>query len=257
MVKDFIMKVSVFLIVLFSMTTIFAQRLQVGMKVGAGLSFFHKGESTYENKLYGTTPQFGETLSLPVLLRFNKLWSLRTGIGYQRKVYKFKLNNFDFPQLKSNGGFYMGSDIIAWQIPIIGRLEIPTNKKFKWSYEVGVILTKGLPTSLSSGSDWEPRYSGEDVLYYKFSRNSNNFDPYKTFELMLGINYTIYKDKIRRHEFSASFEYGLNAIPSQSFKGYLANNDEIKYYEADIQPELSTLKITYTFYPTWWSFWKK
>ncbi len=229
-----------------------AQRAQIGFSTSIGInSFIKNGDSKFDENIYvpRITPSFG--IGLPVMVHLNSLLSVESGFNFQRKKVSFRAQNFEFPQLVSNGYFQVDVAYNTFQIPLV----LMINQSARHAYSLGVLWSVSQPTFYQTTANWTPTYNGTDTLIYKFEANAENFETVFLPNFYLGYTYSFLDNEgTRKHQLKLSAEIGIQSLGPVQSSMVIENSTTGIGYNAAIQPQLLTAKISYVFFPSWGSF---
>ena len=232
------------LFLLFSFNgSLIAQKLQVGLSLGANLTFFHKAKSQYEAKFFDQDPTLRGGLGIPVYIKLNKNVNLNTGLGWHLRRYHFKQTHFDFPDFE--GHHFVKVTFNSYELPLVLTYMKESKKKLRFEFAAGTLLTINSPIRLLT----EYHYYIYGPL--NFSRKEPDVNWASSFspDIYAGINLVKYKNNQRRHQLSLSYQYSF--VPTGKYEMYttLSSNIETEDYKATINPLISSLKLTYTYFP--------
>lgn len=234
-----------------SFTIVQGQVLQLGIGASINRTYFNKGQSTYDNYFFETKSKTSLGLSIPCYIKLSDQWTLRSGIGFQNKMYGFEQTNFDFPNVvDGTGSFSLEIKFTATEVPLIICFS-PTDKdrKYKIEYKLGCILTRNAPTIIH-GHVENFQYSGDDTVYYNFS-HSLNWAKYYSPDIYAGISLIKTKETLRRKELTLSYQYSFTPSTKNDFATSLWTNSMSKEYKATLRPNMSYIALTYSLFPNW------
>lgn len=235
-----------------SLTKVQGQKLQLGLGASINGTIFHKGQSAYDNYFFETKTKTGIGLSVPCYFKLTDHWSLRTGIGFQNKKYHFEQNKYDFPNVvDGTGSFYFQIRFTATEVPIIICFSSADNdRKYKFEYKLGCILTHNAPKEMTVGLEVF-QYNGTDTCNYKFGSPPPIWTKYFSPDIYAGISLIKTKETLRRHELTLSYQYSFTPTTQYEFSSSLWTASLTKEYHATLRPTLSYIALTYILYPKW------
>ena len=236
---------------LISLTSAQGQKIQLGLSASLNKTFFHKGQSEYDNFYFQAKSKMGTGLAVPAYYKFSDNWTLKSGIGYQNKKYHFEQNKFDFPNVAEGSSyFYYQIKFKTVEVPlIICYSSADTNKTFKIEYKIGCVLSFNSPHTMTHGYQLF-HYSGTDTVNFKFAV-PENWAKYFSPDLYISIGVLKSKGLLRHHELSISYQYSFIKSTKYAFFSELATNSLTKEYNAIVTPNLSYVALTYTCFPKW------
>lgn len=234
-----------------SLITVHGQKLQLGLSASINSTFFHKGQSFYDNYFFKTRTKTCIGLSVPTYLKFTDNWSFKTGIGFQNKKYHFEQNKYDFPNvIDGSGSYYFEMKFTAIEVPLlICYFQNFDNKKFSIEYKLGCVFSYNIPTAQTLGYSTF-KYNGNDVCFTKINVNENWAKTYSP-DIYIAISILKTKESLRKHELTLSYQYGFLKTTQYEFSSMLSNSTLTKEYHAILKPYLSYIALTYEFFPKW------
>lgn len=228
-----------------------AQRFQMGFSATINNTFFHKGQSVYDNKYYNQKMAPGVGFSIPCNIALSDRWTLRSGIGFQTKKYHFEQNKYDFPgAVDKTGSFYFKMRFNTFEVPLVMCFSPRKNEGITIEYKIGCILTQNFPIVTTLGySTFE--YTGSDAYSYSLSSPAIDWNSYFSPDIYAGISFLKIKENTRRHELTLSFQYSPVPSTQSQTSLQLSTSTLTKTYEAILKPNLSCVALTYSYYPRW------
>jgi hypothetical protein len=224
-------------------------QISVGLNAGINNTFFHKAGSEYDPGVFTPMMDQGLGLSVPVVFDLHPNWSLRSGAGFVVKQFSF--NQDSFPLTSVKGSMQSRNRINALEIPlIIGFKRTLGEKKFLFEYQAGVVAAFNSDTRqkteffpAENAGDSAASVSG--VAFYK--RRPFRFSP----DLYVAVTLIRFSESMRRHQFTLSYQYGLNNVSDVFYSNYAESEGQSTVYSATLRPRLSYLSLSYTFFPRW------
>jgi hypothetical protein len=230
-----------------------AQRLQFGLGGNLHTTFPHQKDANYGNPYFKgqTEPGFG--FSIPISYAFDTSWTFTTGVGFQRKFFRYEINGFG-PNIQ--GQFYVRPGINSYELPLILAFA-PSRKaaENKLNLKLGCVLTLNSETSFMT-SFWA---QSNDTIQYDISPISTKPHTFFSPDIYIGISLVKFAmregesaEQIptnqKQHEISLSYQYGFGKSNQVDFDVNLSTRSENLTYRADFAPRLSMLALTYTVY---------
>jgi hypothetical protein len=223
-----------------------AQKVQAGFGASANNTFFHKGESEYQDEYYsrGISPGIGFTM--PVNFRLGRSFNLRSGFAYQVKRYRVLIADPEEP--KSSVIFNFESAFNCLEVPLILSYRTPEQKKYKVEYSLGIVNSFYFPSGHSLGYSFEGEIKPVNQgIYLLDSKEQYSYSP----DLYIGIGLLNMLNGSRRHEFSISYQYGLMPTMQKNIYAFVIEDSGTREYFAKLRPTLSSFMLNYIFYPKW------
>ena len=229
---------------LFPFCTAHAQNVQIGLSVGITNTIFRKSASSFGTSKFNTIPMPGISLSLPVFLKISPVFALKTGLVYQQKRFRVEQTDFDIEGLK--GKIYYSVGYNVGELPILFSFKPMNDKKYRFEYSAGCVLTYNSPSSTISGSSITSTDQTTSIrMESPEPKWENTFSP----DLYAGISFGKYTNNVRNFQLTLSYQHGLVHLDESGFTTEITSGTTTKKETIEIVPLFSGLTFTYTYFP--------
>jgi hypothetical protein len=220
-----------------------AQKFQMGLSAGINGTFAKKGASEFDENKIESFPLLGIALSVPVYLKLNEFWYLRSAFSYQFKEYGMLQNQFDIPL--GNSETYFSASFNVFEIPLLLAYMPKISGKYKVEFSTGMVISSYEPISIGVSSISSGMGNGSISLESPAQIAESTISP----DVNIGINLVKFKENLRRHQFGIAYQIGLAPTSEFRYSTQVRNDTQIRNSDIILKPRLNTLILTYTFFP--------
>jgi hypothetical protein len=227
----------------------FGQRIQAGFGLSANNTFYHHGSSVYfysQNFGTGISPGFG--ISSHINFGLTESWSIRSGLAYHFKRYRVMIRDYTIKEV--DGYFYFDAGFHSLEVPLLISYKTPKEKKYKFEYRAGIVSSFYIPATITTGYSMEFTGPAAFVVGTTPMPDEQTYSP----DIYIGVSLLRMNDKMRRQEFTISYQYGLLPTMRYDLNAAISVPGQNTIYSAILRPTLSSFMLSYAFYPRWLNF---
>lgn len=221
-----------------------AQNMQVGLSGGITNTIFRASASSFGASEFNALPMPGLSLSVPVFLKISPVLALKTGLVYQQKRFRIEQTDFEIEGVK--GKIYYSVGYNVGELPILLSFKPMNDKKYRFEYSAGCVLTYNSPSSTGSGiSITSTDQSTSFIMESPMPKWEKTFSP----DLYAGISFGKYTNNVRNFQLTLSYQYGLAYLDESGFTTEITSGTTTKKETIEIKPLFSGITFTYTYFP--------
>ncbi|MEL6651409.1 MAG: hypothetical protein AAFQ87_11450, partial [Bacteroidota bacterium] len=191
-------------------------------------------------------PTLSYGAELPLYVKIGSSFRLRSGIGFQTKSHRLAISSLD-PAFRGDNLVELTQSMFAIQLPFLIGWQF--GEKKSWLIEGGGMLSRytGLSASMRSSSN------GPGLV----AIDASGFDitPSRATTVLPGligsISYFLPGTERIRHQIQLSAETDLAPATRNQFVGDIQIDNTIRSYDVSVEPQLATIKLSYTIFPFW------
>lgn len=243
----------ILLLFIISEKELIAQKFQVGLGSGFNTTFAKKGDSEYDESKVMPVNLIGFALSVPVYLKVNKSWYLRSGFGYQFKQYGTYQNKFDV-QEEIDGTIHFTAGYNVFEFPMLVSYMPRMKTKIKLECMSGIVISSNDPWSNSSFISGTGSGTGLGAQSISMQGPESNWKATYSPDIYFGIHFVKYKDNLRKYQLGIAYQIGLNPTSGFNYSTQVKTDTQINNQDIIFKPRLNTFTITYTYFPKRFSF---
>lgn len=240
------MKYPLFALCLLLLGNIQAQQLRFGYKANFGINLTHISQSSADLGDAQNPPTISYGVELPLYAKIGTSLWLRTGIGLQSKNHQLAIPS---PDATSRGDNLVELTQSGFSIQIPFLIGWQFGEKKSWLIEAGGMISRytWLSSSLRSTANG-PRVVVVDASGFDItpSRAATVLPG-----LIASVSYFLPGTERIRHQIQLSAETDLAPATRNQFVGDIQTNNTIRSYDVSVEPQLATIKLSYTIFPFW------
>ncbi|MEL7339223.1 MAG: hypothetical protein AAGM67_01965 [Bacteroidota bacterium] len=240
------MKSHLFVLCLLLWSSAQAQQIRFGYKANFGINLTSVSQSSGDLGDVRNPPTLSYGVELPLYLKIGPSLWLRTGLGLQSKNHQLAIPTPD-ATARGDNLVELTHSMFAIQLPFLISWQF--GEKKSWLIEAGGMLSRytGISASMRSSSN------GPGLV----AIDASGFDitPSRATTVLPGliasVGYFLPGTERIRHQIQLSAETDLAPATRNQFVGDIQIDNTVRSYDVSVEPQLATIKLSYTIFPFW------